>query len=123
MTCNCNNNCGCGCSCGNQNGNRLNHRVLTATAGTTLALTTTFSNNVNDKDFYRFFASAKAIGELPETPVEVTVEVAGTQVPIWNKYGDPLLSSAIPDEAFGYYSETPTPHVILVNTPQTVTIP
>jgi hypothetical protein len=116
MTCNC--NCGC-----NQNGNRLNHRVLKATAGTTLALTTTFSNNVNDKDFYKFFASGKAIGQLPETPVEVTVEVGGTQVPIWNKYGDPLLSSAIPDEAVGYYSETPTPHVSLVNTPQTITIP
>lgn len=119
--CNCNNDCNCGC--GNQNGNRLNHRVLTATAGTTLALTTTFSNNINDKDFYRFFANCRVINALPETPVEVTVEVGGTQVPIWNKYGDPLLSSAIPDEAFGYYSETPTPHVILVNTPQTVTIP
>lgn len=119
--CNCNNNCNCGC--GNQNGNRLNHRVLTATAGTTLALTTTFSNNINDKDFYRFFANCRVINALPATPVEVTVEVGGTQVPIWNKYGDPLLSSAIPDEAFGYYSETPTPHVILVNTPQTVTIP
>lgn len=119
MTCNCSN---CNCEY-NRNGNRLNHRVLTATAGETLALTTTFSNNINDKDFYRFFANSRVIGNLPETPIEVTVDVAGTQVPIWNKYGETLLSSAIPDEAVGYFSETPTPHVILINTPKTITIP
>jgi hypothetical protein len=50
------------------------------------------------------------------------VEVAGTQVPLQNKYGVQILSSAIPRKAFGYYSEETAPHVILINTPETVTI-
>lgn len=117
MTCNCNCNCGT-CKC-----NRFVHRVVTVTANGTVALVTTNSDNINDKDPYIFIANAKILNNLPETPVEVTVEVNGTQVPLWNKYGDPILSSAIPREASGYYSETPTPHVILTNTPKTVVCP
>ena len=115
MTCNC--NCGV-CKC-----NRFVHRVVTTTSGTTLALTTTNSDNVNDKDPYKFYANAKIINNLPDIPVLVTVEVNGVQVPVWNKYGEQILSSAIPREAYGYYSETPTPHVILINTPKTVVCP
>lgn len=102
--------------------NRFYHRVLGATAGTNLELTTTFSDNINDKDPYKFYASNRVITTLPTTPLPVTVEVNGTQVPVWDKYSDPLLSSAIPKEAEGYYSVTPTPHVGLIDTPETVTI-
>lgn len=117
MTCNNCNNCGnCKCS-------RFVHRVVTTTAGETLALVTTNSDNINDKDPYVFIANARIINNLPETPVPVTVEVNGTQVPLWNKYGEQILSSAIPRNANGYYSETPTPHVILINTPKTVVCP
>ena len=117
MTCNCN------CNCGTFKCSRFVHRVVTTTAGATLALVTTNSDNINDKDPYKFIVNACALNNLPETPVPVTVEVNGTQVPLWNKYGEQLLSSAIPREAVGYYSETPTPHVILVNTPKTVVCP
>ena len=112
--------CNCGNSCGNCAGSRFAHRVVTITAG---ALTTTNSDNINDKDPYRFYANRTIVGQLPEPAVAVTVEVNGTQVPLWNKYGVQILSSAIPRRAFGYYSEETTPHVILINTPETVTIP
>ena len=117
MTCNCN------CNCGNFKYGRFVHRVVTTTAGATLALVATNSDNINDKDPFKFCANARIINNLPETPVPVTIEVNGVQVPLWNKYGEQILSSAIPREAFGYYSETPTPHVILVNTPETVVCP
>ena len=112
MTCNCSNN-----------SNRFYHRVTGATAGANLELTTIFSDNINDKDPYFFFASNRTINSLPQVPLSVTVAVNGTQIPVWDKYGDQMLSSAIPTEARGYYSATPTPHVILVTTPETITIP
>ena len=112
--------CNCGSSCGNCASNRFAHRVVTITEG---ALTTTNSDNINDKDPYRFYANRTIVGQLPDPAVAVTVEVNGTQVPLWNKYGVQILSSAIPRRAFGYYSEETTPHVILINTPETVTIP
>ena len=105
------------CNC---NGNRFVHRVTGITAG---AITTTNSNNINDKDPYRFIANACILNNLPDTSVAVTVEVNGVQVPLWDKYGVQILTSAIPRKASGYYSEEPTPHVILVNTPETITIP
>lgn len=113
MTCNCGNSCG-------YNDSRFAHRVVTITDG---ALTTTNSDNINDKDPYKFFANRTIVGQLPEPAVAVTVEVNSTQVPLLNKYGVQILSSAIPRRAFGYYSEEATPHVILINTPETVTIP
>lgn len=118
MTCNCN----CNCNCGAFNNSRFAHRVITATAGATLELTTTNSDNINDKDPYKFFANQGIVSSLPATPVDVTVEVNGAQVPLWNKYGVQILSSAIPRKAFGYYSAETTPHVILINTPETVTV-
>lgn len=115
MTCNNCNNCG---KC-----NRFVHRALTSTVGATVELVTTNSDNINDKDPYKFYANAKLLNNLPETPVLVTVEVNNAQVPVWNKYGEQILSSAIPREAFGYYSATPTPHVSLLNTPKSVVCP
>lgn len=105
------------CNC---NGNRFVHRVTGITAG---AITTTNSNNINDKDPYRFIANACILNNLPDTPVAVTVEVNGVQVPLWDKYGIQITTSSIPRRACGYYSEEPTSHVILVNTPETITIP
>lgn len=110
-------------SCGSCNCNRFYHRVVTATVGGTLALTTTNADNINDKDPYYFIANAQMVSSLPDVAVPVTVEVNGAQVPLWDKYGVQVQSSAIPRKAFGYYSEEPTPHVILINTPETVTIP
>ena len=113
--------CNCNCNnCETCNGNRFAHRVITLTDG---AITTTNSDNINDKDPYKFFANRTIVGSLPDTATPVTVEVNGTAVPLLNKYGVQILTSAIPRKAFGYYSEEDTPHVILINTPETVTIP
>lgn len=115
MSCNCNNCENCTC-----NGSRFAHRVVTITDG---ALTTTNADNINDKDPYKFFANRGIVGSLPDVATPVTVEVNGVAVPLQNKYGVQILTSAIPRKAFGYYSEEPTPHVILINTPETITIP
>ena len=69
MTCNCN------CNCGTFKCSRFVHRAITLTDGTTVALTTTNSDNINDKDPYKFCANARILNDLPETPVPVTVEV------------------------------------------------
>lgn len=116
MTCNCN------CNCGN-NSSRFAHRAIVGTVGTSFELTTTNSDNINDKDPYYFYSNANFINNLPATALPVTVAVNGTQVPLWNKYDVQILSSAIPRKAFGYYSEETTPHVGLIDTPETVTIP
>jgi hypothetical protein len=97
--------------------------VVTATAATNFELTTTNSDNINDRDPYKFFANARIINNLPETPLPVTVEVNGAQVPLWDKYDEQILSSAIPRRAFGYYTTAQGAHVSLINTPETVIIP
>ena len=61
------NNCD-NCTC---NGSRFYHRVITATAGTSLELTTTNSDNINDKDPYYFQANARAIS-IAETANSLT---------------------------------------------------
>lgn len=117
MSCNCNCN-----SCNNCNGNRFVHRVITATAGANLELTTTNSDNINNRDPYIFIVNKNIIENLPTTPLSVTVAVNGVQVPVWDKYDAVILSSAIPRNAVGVYSEVGTPHVSLNNTPKTVTV-
>ena len=112
MTCNCNCNCG----------NRFVHRVITATAGANLELTTTNSDNINDLDPYIFIVNRRIIENLPAVPLSVTVEVNGVQVPVWDKYDAVILSSAIPRDAEGVYTEVGTPHISLNNTPRTVTV-
>ena len=111
------------CNCRRPRGNRFTHRVISATASTNYELITTNSDNINDKDPYRFIANACILNNLPDVPTAVTVEVNNVQVPLWDKYGVQITTSSIPRRACGYYSEEPTPHVILVNTPETITIP
>lgn len=115
MSCNCNDNCG--------NGNRFVHIALTVATATNYEITTSNNDNINDKDPYILRVNQRIINGLPSTPLATTIGVNGTQVPLLNKYGVQILSSAIPKRAFGYYSEETTPHVILINTPETVTIP
>lgn len=105
-----------------QKGNRFTHRAISGVADTTYAITTTNADNINDRDPYRFTANQCFINNLPTVPVPVTVGVNGAQVPVWDKYDEQILSSAIPREAIGVYTEVGTPHVSLNNTPETVTI-
>lgn len=117
MSCNCNN-----CRCRIPKGNRFTHRAISGIAGANYELTTTNSDNINDRDPYYFTANECFIQNLPTTPLLVTVGVNGVQVPVWDKYDAQILSSAIPREAVGVYTEEGTPHVSLNDTPETVTI-
>lgn len=104
-------------------GNRFTHRVISGTAGTSFALITTNSDNINDQDPYFFTANQCFLKNLPSEPLPVTILVNGSQIPVWNKYDAQILSSAIPKDAAGVYTEEQTPHVSLNDTPETVIIP
>ena len=110
------------CNCNRPRGNRFTHRVILGTAGTNFELTTTNADNINDQDPYYFTANQCFLKNLPTTALPVTVGVNGTQVPVWNKYDAQILSSAIPKDAIGVYTEVGTPHVSLNDTPETITI-
>lgn len=111
------------CNCNRPRGNRFTHRVISAAAGTNFELITTNSDNINDRDPYFFTANQWFIQSLPTTPLPVTVLVNGAQIPVWDKYDAQILSSAIPKDAAGVYTEEQTPHVSLNDTPETVIIP
>lgn len=110
------------CNCNRPRGNRFTHRVILGTAGTNFELITTNADNINDQDPYYFTANQCFLQNLPTTALPVTVGVNGTQVPVWNKYDAQILSSAIPKDAIGVYTEVGTPHVSLNDTPETITI-
>lgn len=83
------------------------------------AVVLTFSSPVSVTDKDRFcFKLCQAIPEAGSNlPVQVTVN--GAPVPLWNKYGNPILGSQLRNRKYiGYYGAT-TPHVILTNTPLT----
>lgn len=110
------------CNCNRPRGNRFTHRVISATASTNYELITTNSDNINDRDPYYFTANQCFFQTLPANPLPVTVLVNGSQIPVWDKYDAQILSSAIPKDAVGVYTEEQTPHVSLNDTPETVTI-
>lgn len=111
------------CNCNNFY-NPFAHRLLTATAtATAVELTVTNSTNIADETPFWFYANANIVS-VPAEPLPVTIEINGTQIPLWNKYGVQILSNQIPRRARGYYSENDgTPHVILVDTPRQVILP
>lgn len=111
LNCNCNNNRFC---------NPFAHRLLSATAGTTLVLTVTNSTNIADEEPFWFYANGSINSLIPAAPLPVEIEVNGAVIPLWNKYGVQIQSNEIPRKAKGYYSENGgTPHVILNTTPIT----
>ena len=101
------------------------HIVETATyvAGTSLTLTVTNSTNVGDGDTFIFRCPVTIRDNITFSPVPVLLEVNGvSNIPLKNKFGQPVQSDRVPKRAFGYYiadsaSETPAPYVILVTTP------
>ena len=103
------------------------HIVETAayTAGTSVNLTVTSSNNVGDGDIFIFRCPVTVRDNIITTPVATFVTINGSNVPLKDKFGKQIQSDRIPKRAFGYYiadseSETPAPYVILVTTPPRV---
>ena len=101
------------------------HIVETAayTAGTSVNLTVTSSNNVGDGDVFIFRCPVTIRDNVITTPTPVFVTINGvTNIPLKNKFGKQIMSDRVPKRAYGYYiadteSETPAPYVILVTTP------
>lgn len=69
-----------------------------------------------DKDRFCFKLADKIPAEGANLPVQVTVN--GSTIPLWNKYGNPILGSQLTTgrKYNGYYGAT-TPHIIVYNTP------
>jgi hypothetical protein len=110
----------CSCNCNNKFYNPFAHRLVTATAGTTLVLTVTNNTNIADEEPFAFYANGSISSLIPAAPLPVEIEINGAAVPLWNKYGVQIQSNEIPRKAFGYYSaDATTPHVILITTPIT----
>ena len=106
------------CNCNNKFYNPFAHRLVSATAGTSLVLTVTNSTNIADEEPFWFYANGSISNLIPAAPLPVEIEINGVAVPLWNKYGVQIQSNEIPRKAKGYYLENSgTPHVILITTP------
>lgn len=87
------------------------------TVGTT-EVTIAFSKAVTlanqDKVCFRLCQS------IPDTAagLPVVLSINGTTVPLWNKYGNPIIGANLKTRFLykGFYGDS-TPHVILINTP------
>jgi hypothetical protein len=77
-----------------------------------------FSETVtlNDRERFNFRLCQSIPTAGASLPVVVTVN--GETIPLWNKYGNPILSSELRCKRIyrSYYGAT-TPHVIVYNTP------
>lgn len=100
------------------------HIVETAayTAGTSVNLTVTSSNNIGNGDIFIFRCPVTIRDNIISEPVPVFCNINSTNIPIKNKFGQQINSDRVPKRAFGYYiadsqAETPAPYVILVTTP------
>ena len=84
-----------------------------------LAFSTTVSATDKDRFCFRLCDTIPAAGA--NLPVQVTVN--GATIPLWNKYGNPILGSQLQrgKKYVGYYGAT-TPHVIVSNTPMGYTV-
>lgn len=69
-----------------------------------------------DKDKFCFKLCQPVPATAAAYPVQVTVN--GTAVPLWNKYGNPVLAGELTQYRLitGYYGAT-VPHVIATNLP------
>lgn len=95
---------------------RYFHCVTTVTVATNLELSFTNSPVVTDRERFCF----RLRDDIPVTgnALPVTISVNGVQVPVWNKYGNPMLGAELKRcKVFkGWYGAT-VPHVIVENDP------
>lgn len=92
------------------------YKVQSATVdGNSLILS--FANPVtaNDKDKFSFVICT--VIPSTATPVPVLVTVNGANIPLLNKFGNPVFSNEIRNRKLyvGYYGSQATPHIIIHN--------
>lgn len=106
------------------NRNPFIHWVITdgsTVSSTAVALAVTNSTNIADHEPFYFRVNNNIINlsSVSGAPVPVTININGTALQLWDKYGEQILSNNIPKRALGFVSlESTTPHVILLNTPK-----
>jgi hypothetical protein len=93
------------------------HCANTVTVGTD-AVVIDFLSPVTAVDKDRFCFKLSETIPLAGATLPVQVTVNGGSIPLWNKYGNPIIGSQLTKgrKYTGYYGAT-TPHVILQNTP------
>jgi hypothetical protein len=112
------------CNCNFSLNNPFVHWVISdgsTVSATAVELAVTNSTNIADHAEFHFRANNNVINLASVTgaPVPVTININSTAIQLWDKFGEQILSNQIPKRAFGYVSlESPTPHVILLNTPK-----
>mgnify|MGYP006958181972 CR=1 FL=1 len=107
------------CNCNNGIYNPYIHRLVSATAGTTLVLNVTDSTNIGEREFFDFTANAKISDLISGAPLPVEITINGANVPLWNCIGEQIQSNEIPPRANGFYTTGgTTPHVIFFTTPR-----
>ena len=102
MTCNC---------CANL------HKTTSLTAAG--LLTVTNATNVGNFDPFCLILTINPDSVVTTAPVDYTVTVNGTAVPIWDMWGLPVMTDRLRTRKVykGRYITTGTPHVTLVNVP------
>ena len=99
----------CNCNCANKHVST----ALTA-AG---VLTVTNDSNVGNFDKFCLILTINPNSIITTAPVDYTVTINGTAVPIWDKWGYPITTDRLCTRKcyVGRYVESATPHVTLIN--------
>jgi len=94
------------------------HPVNTITVDTNVELGFNTSPTVKDETrfCFRIFDSVPTTGDA----LAVVISVNGSNVPVWNKYGNPMLGADLRKCKVykGWYTSQGTAHVIIENEPQ-----
>lgn len=101
--------CNCNCNCPYKH-------VSTALSAAGL-LTVTNATNVGNFDKFCLVLTINPDSVITTAPVDYTVTINGTAVPIWDKWGYPITTDrlSVRKGYVGRYVESATPHVTLIN--------
>ena len=85
-------------------------------------LTVTNANNIGNFDRFCLCFTINPSSIITTAPVDLTVTINGTAVPILDEWGYPVTSDKVTTRKryYGRYIESETPHVTLLNVPTVV---
>ncbi|MBQ8677248.1 MAG: hypothetical protein IJ529_02120 [Alphaproteobacteria bacterium] len=99
----------CNCNC------PYKHTTTALTAAG--VLTVTNPNNVGNFDKFCLILTINPDSVITGVPVDYTVTINGTAVPIWDRWGYPITTDRLCTRKcyVGRYIESATPHLTLLN--------
>lgn len=92
--------------------------VHTTTALSTAGLlTATNATNVGNFECFKLILTINPDSVITTAPVDYTITINGTAVPIWDKWGYPITTDRLRTRTCykGRYVESATPHLTLMN--------